>query len=266
VSGPESVPDDRPQPQPVCLRSDGFDLYGLISYPRGFDAAQRYPVVMQVYGGPGTPYVRDYWGSRDASDRWCYENGIVYLVADPRSSGENGRRGMDGSFCRMTVPELGDYRAWAAWLKAQPWCSGKIGVKGFSFGGTSTAMLVLRYPETFCCGIAGGGVYDWSLYDSHYTERFMQTPQLNPDGYREASVLSYIADLQPGEVGRLRLTHGTGDDNVHLQNTLLLADALQKAGISFELMLYPDALHGYRGAQKVHSDAADAEFWNTYLR
>ncbi|MBQ7269297.1 MAG: DPP IV N-terminal domain-containing protein [Bacteroidales bacterium] len=266
VSGPGSVPDDRPQPQPVCLRSDGFDLYGLISYPRGFDAAQRYPVVMQVYGGPGTPYVRDYWGSRDASDRWCYENGIVYLVADPRSSGENGRRGMDGSFCRMTVPELGDYRAWAAWLKAQPWCSGKIGVKGFSFGGTSTAMLVLRYPETFCCGIAGGGVYDWSLYDSHYTERFMQTPQLNPDGYREASVLSYIADLQPGEVGRLRLTHGTGDDNVHLQNTLLLADALQKAGISFELMLYPDALHGYRGAQKVHSDATDAEFWNTYLR
>ncbi len=265
IAVPETVPEDRPMPVPVSIRNDGFDLYALISYPRGFDPACRYPVVMQVYGGPGTPYVRDYWASRDATNRWCYENGVIYMVADPRSSGENGKRGMDEAFRRMTVPELGDYLAWAQWLKSLPCCSGKIGVTGFSFGGTSTAMLVLRYPEAFCCGIAGGGVYDWTLYDSHYTERFMQTPAQNPEGYREASVLSYIADLNPEAVGRLKLTHGTGDDNVHLQNTLLLADALQRAGIAFEMMLYPDALHGYRGEQKAHSDAADAEFWRQNL-
>ena len=126
-------------------------------------------------------------------------------------------------------------------------------------------MLVLRHPEAFCCGIAGGGVYDWTLYDSHYTERYMQTPAQNPDGYKDASVLSYIEGLDPAAVGRLLLTHGTGDDNVHLQNTLLLADALQRAGIPVEMMLYPDALHGYRGAQKAHADSARADFWRNYL-
>jgi len=265
IAEPDEVSADRPMPFPVCIANDGFDLYSLLSYPRGFDSSKRYPVVMQVYGGPGTPYVRDYWGSRDATDRWCYENGIIYMVADPRSSGENGRRGTDEAFRRMTVPEMGDYLAWAGWLKAQPWCNGRIGVEGFSFGGTSTAMLVLRHPEAFCCGIAGGGVYDWTLYDSHYTERYMQTPEENPEGYREASVLSYIPDLLPDSVGRLLLTHGTGDDNVHLQNTLLLADALQRAGIAFDLMLYPDAMHGYRGAQKAHADSARAAFWRNHL-
>ena len=265
TAAPEEASTDRPMPFSVCIANDGFDLYALLSYPRGFDASKRYPVVMQVYGGPGTPYVRDYWGSRDATDRWCYENGFVYLVADPRSSGENGDRGLREAYLRMTVPEMGDYLAWAAWLRAQPWCSGRIGVEGFSFGGTSTAMLVLRHPEAFCCGIAGGGVYDWTLYDSHYTERYMRTPEENPDGYREASVLSYIGALQPSAVGRLLLTHGTGDDNVHLQNTLLLADALQRAGIAFDLMLYPDALHGYRGAQKAHADSTRAAFWRNHL-
>ena len=262
---PEEASADRPMPFSVCIANEGFDLYALLSYPRGFDASKRYPVVMQVYGGPGTPYVRDYWGSRDATDRWCYENGFVYLVADPRSSGENGDRGLREAYLRMTVPEMGDYLAWAAWLRAQPWCNGRIGVEGFSFGGTSTAMLVLRHPEAFCCGIAGGGVYDWTLYDSHYTERYMRTPEENPDGYREASVLSYISALQPSAVGRLLLTHGTGDDNVHLQNTLLLVDALQRAGIAFDLMLYPDALHGYRGAQKAHADSTRAAFWRNHL-
>ena len=88
----------------------------------------------------------------------------------------------------MTVIELQDYLAWARWLQSLPYVDGtRIGVKGFSFGGTTTAMLVLRYPQYFRCGIAGGGVYDWHLYDSHYTERFMDTPQANPDGYAEAS-------------------------------------------------------------------------------
>ena len=119
------------------------------------------------------------------------ENGVIYIVVDPRSSGENGRRGMDQAFRRMTVIELQDYIAWAKWLQALPYVDGsRIGVKGFSFGGTTTAMLVLRYPQYFRCGIAGGGVYDWHLYDTHYTERFMDTPQANPDGYADASVLT----------------------------------------------------------------------------
>ena len=265
--------EDRPIPEIVKIQNDGFDLYGLMCKPRDFDPSKKYPVLMQLYGGPGTPYVRDYWNSRDASDLWCWQNGIIYIVVDPRSSGENGRAGMDQAFRRMTVPELGDYVAWAEWLGSQPFVDGKrIGVEGFSFGGTTTAMLVLRYPQYFCCGVAGGGVYDWKLYDSHYTERFMDTPQANPDGYAEATVLTWVdscalkekAGLHNG-MPALKLTHGTGDDNVHFQNTLQLIDALQKAGIQFELMIYPDGMHGYRGYQHVHDQANDRIFWTKHL-
>ena len=134
-------------------------------------------------------------------------------------------------------------------------------------------MLVLRYPQYFRCGIAGGGVYDWTLYDSHYTERFMDTPQANPEGYAAASVIDWVPRIF-GEgdgsklplPGALRLTHGTGDDNVHYQNTLLLMDELQKAGVQFELMLYPDGMHGYRGYQGEHDKAAEADFWTRWLK
>lgn len=259
-----SLKEGLPSPQIVTISNDGFDLYALMSLPENFDPEKKYPVVMQLYGGPGTPYVRDRWRDRDASDDWCYHNGIIYIVTDPRSSGENGRRGMDEAFGRMTVIELEDYIAWAEWLGSLPYVdASRIGVEGFSFGGTTTAMLVLRHPEYFRCGIAGGGVYDWNLYDSHYTERFMDTPQANPEGYRIASVMSYVPGLEAP--GALRITHGTGDDNVHYQNTLLLADALQKAGIQFELMLYPDGMHGYRGVQKKHSDDGDHLFWTKHL-
>ena len=262
-----------PVPEVVTIQNDGFDLYGLMSLPRGFDPSKKYPVVMQLYGGPGTPYVRDWWLNRDSQDRWCWENGIIYIVVDPRSSGENGRAGMDQAFRRMTVIELQDYIAWAKWLQALPYVEGsRMGVEGFSFGGTTTAMLVLRYPEYFCCGVAGGGVYDWKLYDSHYTERFMDTPEANPEGYAEASVLPWVpksplrknSGLHRGAPA-LKLTHGTGDDNVHFQNTLQLIDALQKAGIQFELMIYPDGMHGYRGYQHIHDMANDHLFWEKHL-
>lgn len=253
----------RPAPELVKIQNDGFDLYGLINYPKDFDPSRKYPVIMTVYGGPGTAYVRDFWGSRDASNQWCYENGIIYMVVDPRSSGENGRRGMDQAFKQMTVIELEDYIAWAKHMQSKPFVKAdKIGVTGFSFGGTTTCMLVLRYPEFFSCGIAGGGVYDWSLYDSVYTERFMDTPEQNPDGYARASVLTYV---KPGIRANLRLTHGTGDDNVHFQNTLQLVDALQKSGIHFELMIYPDGMHGYRNEQRTHDQAEEADFWTRKL-
>ncbi|MCR5350975.1 MAG: S9 family peptidase [Bacteroidales bacterium] len=265
------APADGPVPQIVQIGNDGFDLYGLMSLPKDFDPAKKYPVQMQLYGGPGTPYVRDSWADRDASDRWCYEHGVIYIVVDPRSSGENGRRGMDQAFRRMTVIELQDYIAWAKWLQALPYVDGsRIGVKGFSFGGTTTAMLVLRYPEYFRCGIAGGGVYEWHLYDTHYTERFMDTPQTNPDGYAEASVMTWVPRVFAGEGAKplpnaLCLTHGTGDDNVHFQNTLQLVDALQRAGYQFELRIYPDGMHGYRGLQHEHDAAAEAIFWQKWL-
>jgi len=267
IVGSGQVPYLRPKPELIKITNEGFDLYGLITYPRDFDPSKQYPVVMEVYGGPGTSYVRDYWENRDATNRWCWENGVIWMVVDPRSSGENGRRGMNRAFCRMTVEELDDYVAWARHMQAQPYVKAdRIGVDGFSFGGTTTAMLVLRYPEYFHCGIAGGGVYDWGLYDSIYTERFMLTPEQNPEGYRQASVLEYLKSVPDDSPhGYLKLTHGTADDNVHFQNTLLLMDALQKKNWHFDLMLYPDGMHGYRDAQRAHDLTDAASFWKKTL-
>ena len=281
--------------------SDGFALPGMIVYPKDFDASKKYPVHVDIYGGPDTPLVRDRWVTPSASNQWYSENGIIQITVDPRAAGHNGRDGLDMIYRQLTVWEVNDFCEWADWLKALPYVDGdKIGVEGFSFGGTMTCMLLMQAPDKFHYGIAGGGVYDWSLYDSHYTERYMDTPQANPEGYEVSKVLNYVggypAEYNTGtftyaqrtalsqnddsgchqecilefvqggvEPVMLKLTHGTGDDNVHHQNTLQLLDAMHKAGKKFDFMIYPDGMHGYRGYQGTHFDAANRDFWLRYL-
>ena len=254
--------------------TDGFTLPGMIVYPKNFDPAKKYPVHVDIYGGPDTPQVRDRWVAPSEANQWYSENGIIQITVDPRAAGHNGREGLDMIYRQLTVWEVKDFCAWADWLKALPYVDGdKIGVEGFSFGGTMTSMLLMQAPDKFHYGIAGGGVYDWALYDSHYTERYMDTPQANPEGYEVSKVLNYV-DGYPteynGEAGlvepvMLKLTHGTGDDNVHHQNTLQLLDAMHKEGKKFDFMIYPDGMHGYRGYQGAHFDAANREFWLKYL-
>lgn len=247
--------------------SDGFELPAIISYPENFDPSgkTRYPVIMEIYGGPDTPYVRDRYRKPRS---WYSENGIIKIVCDSRAAGHNGRAGEDQVYKDLTSAPVKDFCEWADYLSSLPYVDGsRIGVEGFSFGGTMTAMLVMRHPERFRCGIAGGGVYDWTLYDSHYTERFMETPQTNAEGYSRSCVLNYVEEFKSDfeTAPALLLTHGTGDDNVHFQNTLVLIDALQKAGKNFDLMIYPDALHGYRGLQAEFSLNSEAQFWKTHL-
>ena len=223
---------------------DGFVLPGMIVYPKNFDPSKKYPVHVDIYGGPDTPVVRDRWTAPSSATQWWSENGIIQIWVDPRAGGHNGRAGLDMIYRQLTVNEVKDFIAWADWLKSQPYVDGdKIGVEGFSFGGTMTSMLLMQAPDRFHYGIAGGGVYDRALYDTHYTERYMDTPQNNPEGYKVSRALEYVqgypatfvcnclhpasgADM-PVEPVMLKITHGTGDDNVHHQNTLLLVDALQ---------------------------------------
>ena len=131
-----------------------------------------------------------------------------------------------------------------------------------------TSMLLMQAPDKFHYGIAGGGVYDWALYDSHYTERYMDTPQANPEGYVVSKVLNYVdgypTDYSTDESVMLKLTHGTGDDNVHHQNTLQLLDVLHRAGKKFDFMIYPDGMHGYYGYQGDHFLNANHAFWQKY--
>ena len=251
---------------------DGFRLPATIVYPKDFDESKKYPVHVDIYGGPNTPMVRDRWVTPNAVNQWYSENGIIQITVDPRAAGHNGRAGLDMIYRQLTVWEVKDFCAWADWLKALPYVDGdKIGVEGFSFGGTMTSMLLMQAPDKFHYGIAGGGVYDWALYDSHYTERYMDTPQNNPDGYEAAKVLNYVEGY-PVEYGNdngsvmLKLTHGTGDDNVHHQNTLQLLDALHREGKKFDFMIYPDGMHGYRGYQGDHFLKANQSFWLKCLK
>ena len=254
----------------VSITVDGLELPGVIYYPDGFDPAKKYPVHVDIYGGPDTPMVHDRWVAPNRY-KWYRENGIIELIADCRAAGHNGRAGLDAIYKHLNTIEVSDFIEWAKWLQSLPYVKAdKIGVEGFSFGGTMTTALVATASDYYHYGIAGGGVYEWALYDSHYTERYMSTPQDNPEGYKQSAVMNLVKSY-PVKVGQadgsvmLKLTHGTGDDNVHFQNTLQLIDVLHQMGADFEFMIYPDGMHGYRGYQGRHFQEANNDFWRRYL-
>lgn len=269
-AGEDFKAEDYALPQLVYIENDGFRLPAYIVYPKNFDPSRKYPVHVDIYGGPDTPLVKDRW-IHPANFQWWSDHGIIEVTADCRAAGHNGRAGVDQIYRHLNTKEIEDFVAWAKWLQSLPYVQAdKIGVEGFSFGGTMTTMLLFTASDYFHYGIAGGGVYDWALYDTHYTERFMETPQTNPDGYRDSKVINHVGKYpvtwrtDDGSV-MLKITHGTGDDNVHCQNTLQLIDELQKQGRKFEFMLYPDGMHGYRGYQGEHFQNANHDFWLHYL-
>ena len=271
-AGPDFNPEDPALPRIITMIThDGLELPAMIAYPKDFDPSKKYPVHVDLYGGPDSPQVSDRFRGTSAY-KWYSDNGIIEVVADCRASGYNGRKGLDMIYKHLDEIEVQDFVEWAEYLKKLPYVNGdKIGVEGFSFGGTMTALLVMKHPDAFHYGIAGGGVYEWALYDTHYTERFMSTPQDNPEGYERTKVTNAakeypVTDANYDGSVMLKLTHGTGDDNVHFQNTLKLVDALQKEGKKFELMIYPDGMHGYRGYQGRHFNAANRAFWLKYLK
>ena len=253
---------------------DGFTLPGMIVYPKSFDPAKQYPVHVDIYGGPDSPQVNDRWITPNSSNQWYSDNEIIQITVDPRAEGHNGREGLDMIYRQLSVVELEDFCDWADWLMEKPYVRDeKIGIEGFSYGGMMTALILFRASDKFHYGIAGAGVYDWLLYDTHYTERYMDTPQANPDGYKAGSIINYVSEY-PVEYGTpegvepvmLKLTHGTGDDNVHLQNSLWLINELHRHGKKFEFMIYPDGMHGYRGYQGQHFQNDNREFWLKYLK
>ncbi len=224
---------------------DGDTLDGSLLRPADFDGARKYPVWLRIYGGPHYPTVRNRWSkSHQLFDEVLATAGIAVLRVDPRSASTRGAQSAWKAYRRLGVAELRDLEDAVTWLKAKPWVDGeRIGLSGDSYGGFLTA-FALTHSKSFAAGIAGAPVTDWRNYDTIYTERYMDTPQANPEGYDETSVVKAAADLH----GQLLLLHGMQDDNVHLQNTTQLVDALQRAGRPFELMLYPRADHGLHGA------------------
>jgi dipeptidyl-peptidase 4 len=225
--------------------SDGTQLDGYRLAPPAFDSTHKYPVLMFVYGGPAAPTVVDQWGGRNYLwHEMLAEMGYVVVSVDNHGAAWRGRE-----FRKMTQYHLGlresqDQIDVARWLGSQSWGDAtRIGIWGWSYGGYLTSLTAERGGPVFKMAIAVAPVTDWRLYDSIYTERYMWTPEDNAAGYDSSSVQNHVAGLR----ARLLLVHGTGDDNVHPQNSIQYAADLEAAGKPFYMLLYPNRTHAISG-------------------
>jgi dipeptidyl-peptidase-4 len=244
---PIEVPTDRYQFGHVEFRdlpmSDGSTTKAVFILPPDFDESKVYPVWLKTYAGPHAPSVKNSWNSR-LPDHLLANLGIVVITFDPRSASGKGAKSAWLAYRQLGVEETKDLLSVCDWLDSQSWVDSKrIGLSGHSYGGYFTA-YAMTHTSRIAAGIAGAPVTDWAHYDTIYTERFMSTPALNPDGYRKSSVIAAASQL----TGRLLLLHGLKDDNVHPENTLQLVHTLQQANKQFELMLYPTSRHGIYGS------------------
>ena len=225
--------------------------YGLIK-PADFDPAKKYPVMVYVYGGPAAQTATDSWPGRGDHffNQYMAQQGYVVFTVDNRGTPRRGAAFGGALYGKQGTVEVDDQRKGVEWLRAQPWVDGaRIGVYGWSNGGYMSLMLLGKAADDYACGVAGAPVTDWALYDTHYTERYMDLPAANVDGYREASVFTHVAGIKPNA---LLLIHGMADDNVLFSNSTKLMSTLQKRATPFELMTYPGAKHGLRGADLLH--------------
>jgi dipeptidyl-peptidase-4 len=220
---------------------DGFVMEAMMIKPPDFDARKKYPVMSFTYSGPHAPQVRNSWGS--TTYMWhqlLAQKGYIIWICDNRTASGKGLESTWPVYKNFGELELRDLEDGLTWLKSQPYVDGsRIGMWGWSYGGFMTS-YALTHSKSFKMGIAGGTVSDWRDYDTIYTERYMQTPQNNPEGYKKSSPVNAAKDLH----GKLLLIHGAIDDNVHMANTMQFVYELQKAGKQFELMLYPKSRHG----------------------
>ncbi|NQV33439.1 MAG: S9 family peptidase, partial [Phycisphaeraceae bacterium] len=222
---------------------DGFLIEASLLKPADFDASRSYPVWFMTYAGPHAPSIRDTWSGGRTRDQMLAEMGILVFRCDPRSASGKGACSAWTAYRQLGVQELKDISEAIEWLKAKPFVDpDRIGMSGHSYGGFMTS-YAMTHSTLFCAGIAGAPVTDWRLYDSIYTERYMDLPQNNPEGYKKTSVVEAAKDLH----GRLLLIHGAIDDNVHIENTYKLVRALQTADKEFQLMIYPPNRHGIGG-------------------
>ena len=237
---------DFAQPEFGSLKSpDGVTLYYSLLKPEAASAENPLPAIVQVYGGPGVQTVRKSWGSM--IDQVLVQAGFVVLRLDNRGSAGRGKSFEDAIYRKMGTIEVQDQLVGVQHLQSLDFVDGsRIGINGWSYGGYMSLMAMMQAPETFAAGVSGAPVSDWSLYDTHYTERYMATPAGNPDGYKNSDVLSYAENL----AGPLMIIHGMADDNVLFDHSTRVFDALQAKRKPFEMMAYPGEKHGIRGKDR----------------
>lgn len=231
--------------------SEGVELNAWKIIPPNFDEKKKYPVFLTIYGGPGSQTVTNSWGGQNYFwHQLLAQRGYIIVSVDNRGT---GARGVD--FKKVTYKQLGKYETQdqieaAKYFSSLPYVdASRIGVQGWSYGGYMSSLCLLKGAEYFKAAIAVAPVTNWRYYDSIYTERYMQTPQENEDGYDDNSPINHVEKLE----GNYLLVHGTADDNVHFQNTTEMINALVKADKQFDLAVYPNKNHGiYGGNTRYH--------------
>jgi dipeptidyl-peptidase 4 len=232
---------------PDIVADDGTKLCASIIRPPDFDASRKYPVLVNVYGGPGVQNVRNDWEGADFL--WLEmmaSKGYIIFTLDNRGSYYRGHAFETPIYHQLGKVELQDQLAGVKYLKSLAYVdASRIGIWGWSYGGTMTLNSMFNAPEVFKAGASVAPVSDWRLYDTAYTERYMGRPQDNPDAYRDHSPVNQAANLK----GKLMIAHATGDDNVHFANTSLVINALVSAGkYPTTLMIFPGRGHGMSDA------------------
>ena len=220
-----------------------LDAYRIV--PADFDSTKKHPVLMFVYGGPAAPQVNNTWlGNRYLWHQMLAQKGYVVMVVDNRGAAWRGRNFRKTTQLFMGIKESQDQIDAAKWIGRQTWAdASRIGIWGWSYGGFMTALTTARGGDVFRAGISVAPVTDWRYYDTIYTERFMWIPRENSAGYTQTSVMSHVDSLK----AMLLLVHGTGDDNVHPQNTTALVNKLIEKKKPFYELMYPNRTHSISG-------------------
>ncbi len=219
------------------LSADGQTrLHGVLQFPSDFDPAKKYPALATVYGGPGSAGAAETFYAPHS----LAEFGFVIVRMDARTAPGYGRELMDTVYQQLGVAEIDDFAAGLKSLRDRPWFDAdRVGMFGTSYGGSVSALTLMRHPDVVQAAVSNSPVSDYRLYDTVYSERYLGLPQTNPDAYDRAAALTYVEGLK----GDLMIFYGTSDDNVHPKNALQLIRALQGAGKSFEVMVGPDRGH-----------------------
>jgi dipeptidyl-peptidase-4 len=236
---------------------DGRILPACWTLPPDFSENKTYPVLFTIYGGPGSSDVSNSFPR--LSQLYLAQEGIIVFAVDHRGSGHFGKNGMAFMHRNLGKWEMHDLIQAVKWLHKKSFVDkSKIGITGGSYGGYTTCMALTYGADYFTHGYARSSVTDWRLYDSVYTERYMDSPIDNQVGYEFGAAMTHAHKLK----GTLFMSHGNLDDNVHMQNTIQLMDALMDLGKStFEFMVYPDQKHGTRGKKREHSNRHYIDFW-----
>lgn len=255
----------RPEIQNVTLKADdGTPLYGKLILPTDFDSTKKYPTIVYLYNGPHVQLITNTF---PASGNLWYEymaqNGYVIFTMDGRGSGNRGLKYEQATFRNLGETEMNDQLKGVEYLKSLPFVNTeKMGVHGWSFGGFMTTSLMLKHPEVFKVGVAGGPVIDWNMYEIMYTERYMDTPKENPEGYAKANLLDKVQNLK----GKLLMIHGAQDDTVVWQHSVKFLKSAVDKGIQLDYFVYPGHPHNVSGKDRVHLMQKVTDYFDLYLK